>query len=883
MRITTQTINNTILTNLNNITTGMAKLNAQISSGNQMATISDNPVNMVTALILRTNLTQITNYQNNLSFGNTAINAAENSLTQMKDLAMQAKTLAIQQVNASVSPENRASAAQQVNNLWQEAITLANSQVAGQYVFGGYRTTGYTAAEPAPFIADMGSGYQVNGSSMASMNTMLTGTVDNTPPANLIAGDVRINGTDIGPVTLNVAASNGLNMAGANNLATAINTAVAPAVTAKLTTLYGGAAATGAAVGETMTQSINGVNFNVVVPNGATPNNVAVLTTAAINAISDQTGVSARVGNGSNGGIADSVVLYNAKPGDGTSIVVGALTNTAANTGLVASTYNVGAGNNTGQISLSSTNSLAITTSAANDTILNRIGLGGGNKGFDDVAGDGTLRYSSALTGGELSINGTPIGATVGDGLSSIYADASAAAKAKAINDLTGTTGVTADITPAHRTASASVGIGSLGQMRSGDLVINGVNIFDGSSTTNANPATITSPDTDNTILNAINAKTGSTGVLATRDSNGILTLTAKDGRNLQIQTSANGENITHLNGAPANTPASTVYFGTVRLSSTNQFFVQTTPTGSFEPGLDALGLGGGSANTGESNDLAGDGQLQVVTIRKDTGNVRYAGDPNHDLTVMIGSQSTLSVAKNGQAAVADTGIFTTLKQFENALNGVKFSTVTGTYRATDINATLGSGTTGLEQADTPFSNGAISVTVTDNSYSPPRNSTMDVGVNTTTDSPASIAAKINGIPGMTAAWNADGTLKLQTSDTTRYSFTVTDTSNFLAMAGITNEQMQVQAINKSIGDFDTVMNNVTNQVSDFGARSNRITVQQQIYSNLGLSTKSTLSDKEDTDLTQAVMDLQSKTTAYQAALSAAAKTMRLSLVDFLK
>ena len=279
MRITTQTINNTILTNLNNITTGMAKLNAQISSGNQMATISDNPVNMVTALILRTNLTQITNYQNNLSFGNTAINAAENSLTQMKDLVMQAKTLAIQQVNASVSPENRASAAQQVNNLWQEAITLANSQVAGQYVFGGYRTTGYTAAEPAPFIADMGSGYQVNGNSIAGTSQMLTGTVDNTPPANLIAGDVRINGTDIGPVTLNVAASNGLNMAGANNLATAINTAVSPAVTAKLTTLYGGAASTaeGGFGGTTLTQSINGVSFNVAVPNGATANNVAVL------------------------------------------------------------------------------------------------------------------------------------------------------------------------------------------------------------------------------------------------------------------------------------------------------------------------------------------------------------------------------------------------------------------------------------------------------------------------------------------------------------------------------------------------------------------------------------------------------------------------------
>ncbi len=872
MRITTQTINNTILTNLNNITTGMAKLNAQISSGNQMATISDNPVNMVTALILRTNLTQITNYQNNLSFGNTAINAAENSLTQMKDLTMQAKTLAIQQVNASVSPENRASAAQQVNNLWQEAITLANSQVAGQYVFGGYRTTGYTAAEPAPFIADMGSGYQVNGNSIAGTSQMLTGTVDNTPPADLVAGDVRINGTDIGPVTLNVAASNGLNMSGAFNLATSVNgAATSPAVPAKLTTLYAGATATAGNNTVSFTLNTVPISYSTTAVDALTAANDAI---AAINSKSNLTGVTAIRGTGTNGGGLNSVVLRNALTGDQSNIAIAAYTESGpGSTGLANVNQAADATHNTGQISLSSAGAFTITTSAADDTILNRIGLGGG-KGFADTAGDGVLRYAAqgiALAAGDLTINGTSIGPSV---------DASATAKAKVINDATATTGVTANITPASHTATGAVEAGPLGQMQTGDLVINGVNIFDGTSTTNANPAPVIAADTDNTILNAINAKTGSTGVLATRNSTGVISLTAIDGRNLEIQTSINGENITHLNG----TPSDTAYYGSIQLTSANPFFVDTTPrVGSFEPGLENLGLAGGAAKTGESKDIAGDGQLQVVTIRKDTGNVRYAGDPNNDMSVMIGSQSTLSVAKNGQAAVADTGIFTTLKQFENALNGVKFSTVTGTYQATDINATLGSGATGLEQADTPFTNGAISVTVTDNSYSPPRNSTMDVGVDTTKDSPASIAAKINGIPGMTAAWNADGTLKLQTSDTSRYSFTVTDTSNFLAMAGITNEQMQVQAINKSIGDFDTVMNNVTNQVSDFGARSNRITVQQQIYSNLGLSTKSNLSDKEDTDLTQAVMDLQSKTTAYQAALSAAAKTMQLSLVDFLK
>jgi flagellar hook-associated protein 3 FlgL len=363
--------------------------------------------------------------------------------------------------------------------------------------------------------------------------------------------------------------------------------------------------------------------------------------------------------------------------------------------------------------------------------------------------------------------------------------------------------------------------------------------------------------------------------------------LAATDGRNLHIQTSANGENITHLNGAAANTPAGTVYYGSVQLDSAHQFFVETTPIGTapdiHEPGLEALGLGGGRLFTGESLDIAGDGRLQVITIHKNDGNDRYAGDPDHDLAIKVGKESTLEIAKNGKTAVMDTGIFSTLKQFEDALRGQNFNTVTGIHTATDIAAKLDSGNTGLEQPYKSFTNGAISITVTDHSYYPPRDFTMNVGVDIATDSPASVAAKINGIPGMTAAWSADGALKLETSDTSRYSFAYGDTSGFLDMAGISNEQMQIQALEKSIADFDLVMESLTSQISDFGARANRIIVQQQIYTNLELSTKENLSEKEDTDITKSLLELKSKETAYEAALAAAARTMQLSLVDFLK
>lgn len=656
MRITMQSIHKNILTNLNTITTSMGRINAQISSGKQMATISDNPVNLVTALGLRTSLSQITTYQNNLTFGDKTITAAESSLTQMKDIVLRAKTLGLQLANASVNPQNRASAAEELRHLWEEAITLANSDVNGKYIFGGYRTTGYTDIEPEPFIADLASGYRVVG------------------------------------------------------------------------------------------------------------------------------------------------------------------------------------------------------------------------KALPDLAAAAATQYN--LNTGDLTINGVPISATVADASSTTHADASAAARATAINNATGNTGVSATITPAYHSAAGAVALGSLG---TGDLIINGQDIFDGVPVaTNADPSATVAQDADNVLINAINAKSSATGVIASRNAAGSMSLSAVDGRNIQITTTANGEAVTQFNGAAT----SRVYFGTVQLSSDHPFTLQTTTV--TEPGLVALGLDGGAATTNEVNDIAADGLLTVNTIQKKEGNVRYAGDPDHDLAIKVGRNSTLEVSKNGKAAVSDTAIFSMLKKMQESLLGQKYTSVTGPNKATDTNAKLDSGSTGLERQDTPFINGAITFTVTDHSSSPPTNRVMDIGVNIATDGLADVATRINGIPGMTASWDANGQLKLETTDAERYSFAYSDTSNFMEMSGITQDIMQVQAIQQATGDSDTVMDSLSTQISDFGARANRIIVQLQIFSQLEMATTENLSEKEDTDITEALLQLKAKETAYQAALAAAAKTMQLSLVDFL-
>jgi len=78
-------------------------------------------------------------------------------------------------------------------------------------------------------------------------------------------------------------------------------------------------------------------------------------------------------------------------------------------------------------------------------------------------------------------------------------------------------------------------------------------------------------------------------------------------------------------------------------------------------------------------------------------------------------------------------------------------------------------------------------------------------------------------------------------------------------------------------GDFETL--NVA--ISSVGTKMNRMDIKESIYQDLTLSDTERLSDIEDVDLTEAITNLEQKKLAYQAALSASAKVMELSLLDY--
>ena len=265
--------------------------------------------------------------------------------------------------------------------------------------------------------------------------------------------------------------------------------------------------------------------------------------------------------------------------------------------------------------------------------------------------------------------------------------------------------------------------------------------------------------------------------------------------------------------------------------------------------------------------------------INENDGSVAYTGDTENSLEIAIGRNSRLEVSKNGQELFLDSGLFSLLRTFENVLRG-EFTDITGTTQATDTTAQFGTGGTGLE-LESLVQNGTISFTVTDYATSPPTETVRSVPVNTS-NTPDDIAAAIDSIPELTASWGTDGRLNITSSDPDQYTFSFTDSSNFLQAAGITDNQAQSQSLQQIAYDLQTVFDGLTDNISDMASKSKRLEIQRDIYDSLNVATTEDLSELEDTNLAKAVMELKAKEVAYEAALSAASKTLQMSLLNFL-
>lgn len=172
------------------------------------------------------------------------------------------------------------------------------------------------------------------------------------------------------------------------------------------------------------------------------------------------------------------------------------------------------------------------------------------------AAGDISFEYRDEASATGFSVAEVRAANPSDDSASTSLNGSSAIAKAAAINSLTEVTGVRAIIGETD-VEGAGITLGTLDG--SNYLSINGEKI---------SGFVVQENDASGELVDAINALADETGVTATRDADSQLVLTARDGRNIEIETVGNAHAITGLNTA-ATVSVST---GGLALQSSEQF-----------------------------------------------------------------------------------------------------------------------------------------------------------------------------------------------------------------------------------------------------------------------------------------------------------------------
>lgn len=102
---------------------------------------------------------------------------------------------------------------------------------------------------------------------------------------------------------------------------------------------------------------------------------------------------------------------------------------------------------------------------------------------------------------------------------------------------------------------------------------------------------------------------------------------------------------------------------------------------------------------------------------------------------------------------------------------------------------------------------------------------------------------------------------------------------NFIAkLNGDSNENMDT-----SIEELDTGIDNIINARADLGARMNRLELVENRLSEQEVTATKTMSNNEDIDYAETIMNLITQESLHRAALSAGSRIIQPSLVDFLR
>jgi len=149
MRVTNQMLSSNVLQNIQRNLGSMQKYQEQLSSGRSVSKPSDNPMSTVRIMSLNTSIKGNEQHKKNIDSGISWLGATDSALTGVRDVMQRSREICVYGASDTLSDDSRLALAHEVEQLRDNLMQIANSDIEGRHIFGGHKTTDTPYVEEA--------------------------------------------------------------------------------------------------------------------------------------------------------------------------------------------------------------------------------------------------------------------------------------------------------------------------------------------------------------------------------------------------------------------------------------------------------------------------------------------------------------------------------------------------------------------------------------------------------------------------------------------------------------------------------------------------------------------------------------------------------------
>jgi flagellar hook-associated protein 3 FlgL len=140
MRVTQNMVASNLLSNISNSYQQLSNTQQQLSSGKKISKPSDDPVIATQGIAYRTDVSQVDQYTRNIDTANQWAQSSDSALSEANSVLQSIRELTVQASSDTETSDDRNAIKAEVDQLTQQLSTIANTQVAGKYIFNGTNT-----------------------------------------------------------------------------------------------------------------------------------------------------------------------------------------------------------------------------------------------------------------------------------------------------------------------------------------------------------------------------------------------------------------------------------------------------------------------------------------------------------------------------------------------------------------------------------------------------------------------------------------------------------------------------------------------------------------------------------------------------------------------